>query len=415
MPKIAVSYRREDSEAMTGRIVDRLIAHYGKDAIFRDIDNIPPGIDFRVHLNDVLLKTHILLAIVGPRWLGATERSLERIQEESDPVRVEVETALRRRVPIIPVLIGSTRMPSNEQLPPSLKDFAFRNAMKVDVGQDFDHHMDRVLGAIDFLLKRSAGSSSTAGPPARKLEHITAERPIPVPPDPQVRAASAQSSVSASGVQSLTRNSPDFWLHRVAADRKLKAGDQPLIVISFASEDQRWVDDLRAFLDPRIELLRDGDGQAYSLWNFSDAKRGTSPGDEFPEIVAEKMWRCRAALIVFSSSYFRSNYCRSIELPFLMWRREHHKLMCLPLKLGVLPVDRVRIPGFEGPQRSVIIDELIDDRQAAANFASSKYRNFSLKQLREEGIESEIESRFEGISRRVADCLKQQFFAVEVD
>ena len=41
MPKIAISYRRADSEAMTGRIFDRLIAHYGKEAIFRDIDDIP--------------------------------------------------------------------------------------------------------------------------------------------------------------------------------------------------------------------------------------------------------------------------------------------------------------------------------------------------------------------------------------
>ena len=122
MPKIAISYRRADSEAMTGRIFDRLIAHYGKEAIFRDIDDIPPGIDFRVHINQTLLKTHILLAIVGPQWLGmATDGSADRIQEESDPVRVEVETALRRRVPLIPVLIGSTKMPSSDLLPPSLK------------------------------------------------------------------------------------------------------------------------------------------------------------------------------------------------------------------------------------------------------------------------------------------------------
>jgi hypothetical protein len=95
MPKIAISYRRADSEAMTGRIFDRLIAHYGKDAIFRDIDDIPPGIDFRVHINQTLLKTHILLSIVGPQWLGmASDGSADRIQEESDPVRVEVETAL---------------------------------------------------------------------------------------------------------------------------------------------------------------------------------------------------------------------------------------------------------------------------------------------------------------------------------
>jgi len=143
MPKISISYRRADSEAMTGRIFDRLSNHYGKDAIFRDIDNIPPGIDFRIHINETLRKTHILLAIIGPNWLGA-----ERIQQESDAVRVEIETALRRRLPLIPVLIGNTIMPGSDQLPPSLKDFAFRNAVRVDTGQDFDYHMDRLLSLI---------------------------------------------------------------------------------------------------------------------------------------------------------------------------------------------------------------------------------------------------------------------------
>src|SRR6204780_1785974 len=166
MPKIAISYRRADSEAMTGRIFDRLIAHYGKDAIFRDIDDIPPGIDFRVHINQTLLKTHILLAIVGPQWLGlASDGGADRIQEESDPVRVEVETALRRRVPLIPGLIGATKMPSSGLLPPSLKDFAFRNAVKVDTGQDFDYHMDRLIRSMDGILHQAPKS-----PPSRETK-----------------------------------------------------------------------------------------------------------------------------------------------------------------------------------------------------------------------------------------------------
>jgi len=169
MPKIAISYRRADSEAMTGRIFDRLIAHYGKGAIYRDIDDIPPGIDFRLHINQTLLKTQILLVIVGPQWFGgASDGGANRIQEESDPVRVEVETALRRRVPLIPVLIGATRMPSAEQLPPGLKDFAFRNALKIDIGRDFDHHMDRLIRSIDAVIEQAPKSSPSreTKPPA---------------------------------------------------------------------------------------------------------------------------------------------------------------------------------------------------------------------------------------------------------
>ncbi len=164
MPKITISYRRADSEAMTGRVCDRLVTHYGKQAIFRDIDDIPAGIDFRHHINEILLKTNVLLAIVGPQWLGPVPGGLDRINEESDPVRVEVETALRRRVPIIPVLIGDTRMPSSEQLPPSLKDFAFRNAVKVDTGRDFDYHIHRLIKSIDGIAPQTPRSS----PPSRE-------------------------------------------------------------------------------------------------------------------------------------------------------------------------------------------------------------------------------------------------------
>jgi WD40 repeat protein len=184
MPKITISYRRADSEAMTGRIFDRLIAHYGKEAIFRDIDDIPPGIDFRVHINETLRKTHLMLAIVGPQWLGAAAAGLERIQEESDPVRVEVETALRRRLPIIPVLIGVTPMPSAEQLPPSLKDFSFRNAVKVDTGQDFNYHMDRLIRAMDLMLVqpgKPAPSGETKVPqPTPAKASVTAEKTSPL-------------------------------------------------------------------------------------------------------------------------------------------------------------------------------------------------------------------------------------------
>ena len=136
----------------------RLAAHYGKEAIFRDIDNIPPGIDFRVHINDMLRKTNSCSAVIGPNWLGARAGGPSASSEESDAVRVEIETALRRRTPLIPVLIGNTTMPGSDQLPPSLKDFAFRNALRVDTGQDFDYHMDRLIRSIDVILGQKSPS-----------------------------------------------------------------------------------------------------------------------------------------------------------------------------------------------------------------------------------------------------------------
>src|SRR5262245_47226439 len=154
MPKITVSYRRDDSEAITGRIFDRLVAHFGKAAVFRDIDNIPPGVDFRRHIDEELQETDVLIVVIGRRWMGSARPGSVRIQDESDPVRIEVETALARGISIVPVLVGDTRMPNAAQLPATLREFAFRNAVRVDSGQDFEHHIDRLLRALDRSLQR---------------------------------------------------------------------------------------------------------------------------------------------------------------------------------------------------------------------------------------------------------------------
>lgn len=53
MSKILISYRREDSAHVTGRIYDRLVQQFGRTAVFKDVDSIPLGIDFRTYLGKV--------------------------------------------------------------------------------------------------------------------------------------------------------------------------------------------------------------------------------------------------------------------------------------------------------------------------------------------------------------------------
>jgi hypothetical protein len=98
MPRILISYRREDSDAITGRIFDRLIAHYGRGSVFRDVDNIPFGVNFRDQIRAVLEESNIVLVVVGPRWFGR-RGGQSRVEDPADPVRVEVEIALRKGSP----------------------------------------------------------------------------------------------------------------------------------------------------------------------------------------------------------------------------------------------------------------------------------------------------------------------------
>jgi TIR domain-containing protein len=164
MPKIAISYRRSDSSAITGRIFDRLAAHYGKESVFMDIDNIPFGTDFRSHIQTVLQETEVLIVVIGPQWLGTDAAGAVRMSQDSDPVRAEIEAAQARSLPLIPVLVDGARMPSNAELPASFKDFAFLNAAEVATGRDFHPHLDRLIGAIDRTVAARAGSSLGAAP-----------------------------------------------------------------------------------------------------------------------------------------------------------------------------------------------------------------------------------------------------------
>jgi TIR domain-containing protein len=167
MAKIVISYRRSDSSGIAGRVFDRLAAHYGKDAVFMDVDSIPFGIDFRKHIDAVLRECDILVVLMGPQWLGPMPRRQFRINTESDPVRVEVETALRNDIPIIPVLIDDGKMPRSDQLPDSIKEFAFRNAAELDSGRDFHAHMDRLIRSMNGLLGIEASAKTPAShPPA---------------------------------------------------------------------------------------------------------------------------------------------------------------------------------------------------------------------------------------------------------
>lgn len=154
MPKIVISYRRADSEAVTGRIRDRLVSHYGGDSIFMDIDSIPFGIDFRDYIKEALAETDAVIAVIGNRWTGAAPPGPSRIMDETDPVRIEVEAALARGVAVIPLLIDSAVMPQPAELPDGLKNLSFRNAAMVDSGRDFHLHMDRLIRSMDRLLNR---------------------------------------------------------------------------------------------------------------------------------------------------------------------------------------------------------------------------------------------------------------------
>jgi hypothetical protein len=156
-PMVFISYRRADSIDVTGRIYDRLVGHFGAAAIFKDVDSIPFGIDFKEHLEQAVGKCEIFLAVIGDKWLEATDAlQNNRLQDPRDFVRIELEAALQRNIPVIPLLVRGASMPTEEKLPPSLGKLAYRNAMPIRPDPDFHRDMDRLIAAISNYSGRKS-------------------------------------------------------------------------------------------------------------------------------------------------------------------------------------------------------------------------------------------------------------------
>jgi hypothetical protein len=132
MSIVFISYRRNDSAGYAGRLADRLAKEWGEEWVFRDYDDISPGQDFFMTINDNLNSAHVMLVMIGKEWLTCPDESgRRRIDDPQDFVRLEIETALQRNIQIIPVLVKGARMPAPSDLPESISELAFRQAIEL--------------------------------------------------------------------------------------------------------------------------------------------------------------------------------------------------------------------------------------------------------------------------------------------
>ena len=130
--QIFISYRRDDSSAWAGRLSDRLSSHFPSNQIFMDVDTIEPGIDFVEAIEESVGSCDVLIAVIGTRWLNSSNSAgKRRLEIPEDSVRVEVSTALKRGIRVIPVLVEGATMPEAADLPDELKALVRRNALKL--------------------------------------------------------------------------------------------------------------------------------------------------------------------------------------------------------------------------------------------------------------------------------------------
>jgi len=151
-PSLFISYRRDDSAGYSGRVHDRLQREFGRNLLFMDVVSIPLGTNFIKVLGDEIAKCDALLAVIGPGWLDARdENGHRRLGNPDDFVRIEIGTALKRGIHVIPILLEGTQVPKADQLPDDLKELALRTGLDVRHAS-FNEDMERLIRELKGTL-----------------------------------------------------------------------------------------------------------------------------------------------------------------------------------------------------------------------------------------------------------------------
>jgi hypothetical protein len=162
---VFISYRREESGPIAGRLADRLTGRFGAEQVFMDVQAIEPGTDFAHAIFRAVDACAVLVAVIGPGWLSAADgRGNRRLDNPNDFVRLEIAAALWRGVRVIPVLVEDAVMPREEDLPEGLADLGRLQALRVR-HESFHSDAGGLIEAIEhgLALAPAAAPGETKG------------------------------------------------------------------------------------------------------------------------------------------------------------------------------------------------------------------------------------------------------------
>jgi hypothetical protein len=181
MPQIFVSYRRADSKIHSDNVVDALRAAFGPDAVTRDIDDIPFGVDTRQFVYDEIATYNAVLVVIGRSWsLVRDDYNRRMIDNPADIVRLSVEMALQQKKLVIPVLVDQASMPVPAELPESLHELCYRRPVSLQSGMAFRRDMEQLIKGLRSVLK----DAPPPAPPPPRVEPEPAPPPVQQQPPP---------------------------------------------------------------------------------------------------------------------------------------------------------------------------------------------------------------------------------------
>ena len=137
MSKILFCYRQDVLPKLAERIYICLCEEFGSGQVVRDV---PPGTNLLKYCDENIAKDDIVLIAADGEWAP-------RLNNIHDFVRLQIDTALRRKTVIVPVLLEDALMPEVSFLPESLRPLLLLQAAQVREA-NFDSDIASLTGGI---------------------------------------------------------------------------------------------------------------------------------------------------------------------------------------------------------------------------------------------------------------------------
>jgi len=171
MGAVFINYRREETSGEARALFNDLVARLGENSVFMDVDNIGLGRDFRQVIQQRLASCELMLALIGKNWVGTKNQSgRRRLDDTGDFVRLEIEAALKRNIPVTPVLLQGAQMPSVDELPESVRDFAYRNGFEISHNR-WESDVQEMIKRLGLGAPRSGKGAAATAPAGSAPAH----------------------------------------------------------------------------------------------------------------------------------------------------------------------------------------------------------------------------------------------------
>jgi TIR domain/WD domain, G-beta repeat len=246
---IFISYRRQESSHLAGRLYDRLAERFGEERVFMDVATIDLGVDFAEVITRAVGTCQVLLAVIGSQWVTVADADgRRRLKDPNDFVRLEIQAALERDVRVIPILVEGAPMPRLRDLPRPLAGLARRNALTMR-HESFPYDAERLLEAIERVLAdpTPAVTEVVSDPPLVRSFHLGREvTGVAFSPDGRLLATASADQTAR------------IWEAATGQERTRFSHDEGVAVVAF-SPDGRML--ATGSFDPNARIWDAASGQ----------------------------------------------------------------------------------------------------------------------------------------------------------